>query len=474
MRKTLHADPYKGKFDQSLATLRSRLAGDLLTAGDARYDDARSVWNGMIDRHPLAICRCHSVDDVVATVRCAMKDELPVSIRAGAHNVAGHAVCDGGLTIDLSAMRGVTVKPDSMSASVQGGALWGDVDAATQAHGLATPGGLISETGVAGLTLSGGVGWLRSAHGLCIDNLLAVDMVTATGTLIRASLSENPDLFWAIRGGGGNFGIVVNFEFQLHPIGPELMFTAPIYPLSAGAGPIKFWRNFLADKSDVIGSICEFSTIPFSADYPEKFWGTRCYTLAAVYAGDAAKGERILEPLRQLGPMVADFSGQMKYCEIQKLFDSLFPSGEFRCYWKSHLLSSLTDEAIEEAIQNATSSPSDKSISSIWNFGGATAAVAADSTAFGDRSFGWMYSLDSVWRDPADDEKIISWTRLAWDRARRHAHEVRLYLNFAGQDPDSDALTRDAFGKNYARLTQIKKRYDPKNMFRFNQNIPPA
>jgi FAD/FMN-containing dehydrogenase len=474
MRNTFQAEPHKGKLNQSLETLRSQLAGELLTAGDPRYDDARSVWNGMIDRRPLAICRCRSVDDVVSTVLCAKENDLPVSIRAGAHNVAGHAVCDDGLTIDLSSLRGVTVNPEAMTASVQGGALWGDVDAATQEHGLVTPGGLISETGVAGLTLSGGVGWLRSVHGLCIDNLLAVDIVTATGALIRASQSENPDLFWAIRGGGGNFGIVVNFEFQLHPIGPKLMFAAPIYPLSAGAGPIKFWRDFLADKSDVIGSICEFSTIPASADYPEKFWGTRCYTLAAVYAGDASEGERLVEPLRQLGPKVADFSGQMKYCEIQKLFDALFPSGEFRCYWKSHLFSNLTDEAIEEAIENASSSPSDKSISSFWNFGGATAAVAAGATAFGDRSFGWMYSLDSVWRDPVDDEKIISWTRLAWSRARKHAHEGRLYLNFAGQDNDSDALTRDAFGKNYVRLALIKRRYDPKNMFRFNQNIQPG
>jgi FAD/FMN-containing dehydrogenase len=427
----------------------------------------------MIDRRPLAISRCRSVDDVIASVRFAGERGLPVSIRGGGHNVAGHAVCDGGLMIDLSCMRGVAVNPSLRSASVQGGALWADVDAATQAHGLATPGGLISETGVAGLTLSGGVGWLRSAHGLSIDNLLAVDIVTADGTLTRASPSEHPDLFWAIRGGGGNFGVVVNFEFKLHPVGPTVMFAAPIYPLSAGAGPIRFWRDFLADKSDVVGSLCEFSTVPESADYPEEFWGARCYTLAAVYAGDAAHGERLLQPLRELGPMVTDFSGQMPYCDVQKLFDPLYPAGEYRCYWKSHLLSQLTDEAIDEAIQNAAASPSDKSISSLWNFGGATAAVPAEATAFGDRSFGWMYSLDSVWRDAADDEKVIGWTRSAWNRARRHSHEGRLYLNFAGQDADSDELTRSAFGKHYGRLARIKKRYDPGNMFRFNQNIQP-
>ena len=326
---------------------------------------------------------------------------------------------------------------------------------------------------MAGLTLSGGVGWLRSAHGLSIDNLLAVDIVTADGTLTRASPTEHADLFWALRGGGGNFGVVVNFEFKLHPVGPTVMFAAPIYPLSAGAGPIRFWRDFLADKSDVVGSLCEFSTVPASADYPQAFWGTRCYTLAAVYAGDAADGERLLQPLRELGPMVADFSGQMPYCDVQKLFDPLFPAGQFRSYWKSHLLSRLTDEVIAEAIENAAASPSDQSISSLWNFGGATAAVPAEATAFGDRSFGWMYSLDSVWRDAADDEAVMGWTRAAWNRARRHAHEGRLYLNFAGQDADSDELTRRAFGQQYGRLARIKKRYDPGNMFRFNQNIRP-
>ncbi|OAD40611.1 hypothetical protein LPB72_17140 [Hydrogenophaga crassostreae] len=465
--------PIAGALALELAALKTGLSCELLTPQDAAYDGARSVWNAMIDRRPLAISRCRSIDDVIGSVRFAGAHGLPVSIRAGAHNVAGHAVGDSALMIDLSQMRNVKVNPGAKIVTVQGGALWADVDAATQAHGLATPGGLVSDTGVAGLTLSGGVGWLRSAHGLCIDNLLAVDIVTADGALIRASLSENPDLFWAIRGGGGNFGVVVSFEFKLHPVGPAVMFAAPIYPLAAGAGPIQFWRDFLADKNDVVGSICEFSTVAASADYPEAFWGTRCYTLAAVYAGDAVEGQRILQPLRELGPMVADFSGQMPYCEVQKLFDALFPAGDFRCYWKSHLMTELTDLAIDEAIENAAASPSDHSLSSFWNFGGATAAIPADATAFGDRSFGWMYSLDSVWRNAADDEKVIGWTRSAWNRARKHAHEGRLYLNFAGQDADSDELTRDAFGKNYTRLAQIKKRFDPGNVFRFNQNIQP-
>ena len=457
------ASDFEGTFD-----------GAMLLPGTADYEAARGVWNGMIQRHPAAILRCGSGADIVAGVRLAASSGLPVSVKAGGHNVAGHAVGDGALMLDLSSLRGVEVDADARTAWVEGGALWADVDAATQVYGLATPGGLISETGVAGLTLSGGVGWLRSQYGLSIDNLLAADVVTADGQLVRASADENPDLFWALRGGGGNFGVVARFLFALHPVGPEVMFCAPIYPASAGIGPIQFWRDFLADKSDSVGSLVEFSTVHESPDYPEEFWGQRCYTIAAVYAGDAAEGERLLGPLRHLGPMVTDFSGRMPYVEVQKLFDALFPTGQYRCYWKSHLLKDLTDEMIAEGLANAVASPSSRSISSFWNFGGATARVPASETAFGDRSFGWMYSLDSVWEHAADDARVMDWTRAAWTRFRRHAHEGRLYLNFAGQDEDSAALTQDAFGRNFARLCAIKAKYDPTNLFRFNQNIAPA
>ncbi len=454
--------------------LRAQMAGKLMTPQDAGYDSARAVWNGMIDRHPLAVAHCASVADVQAAVRFARAEGLAVSIKAGGHNVAGHAVGDASMMIDLSGLRRVEVDPAARLARVQGGALWADVDVATQRHGLATPGGLISETGVGGLTLSGGVGWLRSAHGLSIDNLRAADLVLADGSLARASATENPDLFWAIRGGGGNFGVVVSFEFALHPFGPLVMFAAPIYPVSAGAGPIRAWREFLADKADKVGSICEFSTIPATADFPEDYWGQRCYTLAAVYAGDADEGERVLQPLRELGQTVTDFSGRMNYCDVQKLFDALFPAGAFRCYWKCHLLTDLSDLAIDEALENAVASPSDNSISSLWNFGGAVAAAATEETAFGDRSFGWMYSLDSVWTDPGEDARVMGWTRAAWLRAQKHAPEGRIYLNFAGQDGDSGDLTRSAFGRNYGRLAEVKRHYDPGNMFRFNQNIQPA
>ena len=356
----------------------------------------------------------------------------------------------------------------------EGGATWADVDRATQAFGLATPGGLISETGIAGLTLAGGIGWLRSRYGLCIDNLLSADVVTADGRLLKASAQDNPDLFWALRGGGGNFGVVTSFEFALHPVGPTVMFVAPIYPLSAGPGPIRFWRDFLSDKHGDVGSIVEFSTVPASTDFSEEHWGKRVYTIAAVYAGNADEGERVLQPLRELGPMIADFSGQMAYCDVQKLFDAIIPFGRHRCYWKSHYLSGLPDALIDDCLANAAAAPSDSSLSSLWNFGGATAAIPADATALGDRSMPWMYSLDGIWTEPADDQANLSWVRQAWERAKPYSHEGRIYLNFPGHGEDGETLVRQSYGRNYGRLAQIKEKYDPRNVFRFNQNILPA
>ena len=251
------------------------------------------------------------------------------------------------------------------------------------------------------------------------------------------------------------------------------MFAAPIYPLSSGSGPIRFWRDFLADKNDDVGSPVEFSTVPESDDFPEKFWGQRVYTIAAVYAGDADEGERLLQPLREQGDLVTDFSGQMSYCEVQTLFDTIIPFGQHRCYWKSHYLADLPDSMIDRALNNAAEAPSDNTLSSLWNFGGATAAVPAEATALGDRSMGWMYSIDSIWNEAAEDEANITWTRKVWELTQKYSQEGRLYLNFAGHGEDGVALVKDAYGKNYARLAAIKAKYDPSNLFRFNQNIQP-
>jgi FAD/FMN-containing dehydrogenase len=446
----------------------------VLVAGSGGYDRARAVWNAMIDRRPAAIVRCKDSSDVRSAVEFARACNLPISIRGGGHNVAGHAVCDRGVMIDLSLMRAVRVDPERRRALVEGGANWGDVDRETQAVGLATPGGLISETGVAGLTLSGGFGWLRSRHGLCIDNLVAAEVVTADGRLLRASADENSDLLWALKGGGGNFGVVTTFEFALHSVGPTVMFCAPVYSIEAGSGPIRAWRDFLVDKGDDIASLVEFSTIARDPSLPEHIWGKRVYTIAAVYGGAADAGESLLRPLRELAEPLVDLSAQMSYCELQKLFDTQTPFGQHRCYWKSHYLAALPDDAIDAIVEANKAPPSANTLSSIWNFGGAMARVPAVATAFGDRSMPYMFSIDSVWSEAADDQINIAWTREFWERMRRYSHHGRMYLNFPGQGEEGERLLRDTFGANYERLQIIKQKYDPLNFFRFNPNVQPA
>ena len=458
---------------ESIGTLRRSVMGEALCPGEAGYDRARSVWNAMIDRRPAVVVRCTGTSDVVCAVAFARERRLPISIRGGGHNVAGHAVCDGGVMIDLSPMRGVRVDPARRIAVVDGGATWADVDRETQAFGLATPGGLISETGVGGLTLSGGIGWLRSRHGLSIDNLLAAEVVTADGRLVRASDTENQDLLWALKGGGGNFGVVTRFDFALHPVGPTVMFCAPVYPIEAGSGPIRFWRDFLDDKGDDVASLIEFSTIAPDPAYPESAWGRRVYTVAAVHAGDAAESERVLQPLRTLAAPLVDLSGRMAYRDLQALFDAQTPFGQRRCYWKSHYLSALSDAAIDAIVETSAAPPSPHTLTSIWKFGGAMARVPAEATAFGDRSMPYMLSIDSVWSEAADDALNIGWTRAFWDRMRPLSQRGRMYLNFPGLGEEGERLLRDSFGANYGRLQAIKRRYDPDNVFRFNPNIPP-
>jgi FAD/FMN-containing dehydrogenase len=460
--------------DPDIDALRGSLGGEVLVAGDAGYDAARAVWNAMIDRRPGVIVRCRTTADVIAAVTFAREHGQPVSVRGGGHNVAGHAVADGAVMVDLSPMNDVRVDPERARAFVQGGATWAVVDRATQEFGLAAPGGLISDTGVGGLTLSGGIGWLRSRYGLAIDNLVSAEVVTADGRTVRASATENVDLFWALRGGGGNFGVVTQFEFALHPVGPMVMFAAPILPIEAGAGPIRAWRDFLGNKHGDVGSIVEFSTIPESPDYPEAAWGRRVYTIAALYAGDADDGEIALKPLLELGEPLVDFSGRMAYRDVQQLFDTVIPFGQHRCYWKSRYLSGLDDEAIDLIVAGNQRPPSPNTLSSIWNFGGATAKVDAADTAFGDRSMPWMVSIDSIWETADQDSENIAWTRAFWERLQPYSDRGRIYLNFAGHGEDNDELTRRTFGPNYERLAAIKRRYDPTNMFRFNQNIQPA
>jgi FAD/FMN-containing dehydrogenase len=455
----------------SIESFRSIMRGEVLEPSSPSYDTTRIVWNGMIDRRPALIARCRSSADVEASVNFAREERLAIAIRSGGHNVAGYAVCDGGLMIDMSLMNGVRVAGLNR-AFVEGGATWADVDAATNPLGRATPGGLISATGVAGLTLSGGIGWLRGSHGLSVDNLLAADLVTADGRLIHVDATQNPDLFWALRGGGGNFGVVTSFEFKLHPIEPELMFCGPAYPEERANEIIPLWRDFMQTAPDRLSGLAEFSTMPEDPSVPEHAWGRRVLALAHVYDGPADEGERVVAPLRSFGEPLVDFSGRMPYRTIQSLYDGLFPKGRDRCYWKSTYLSRLDDEVIGEITARMAKRPSEMTFASIWKFGGFVQRVAADATAFGDRSMPFMLSLDAIWPGADDDDANIGWVRSFWQDMQRYS-TGRLYLNFPGHGEGAN-LVRDAFGAEvYARLAKIKHRYDPDNLFRLNQNILP-
>ena len=375
--------------------------------------------------------------------------------------------------IDLAAMRAVRVDRAARRAWVQGGALWGDVDCETTAFGLATPGGLISQTGVAGLTLSGGFGWLRGTHGLCVDNLEAVDIVTADGRLVHADTDEHADLFWAVRGGGGNFGVVTGFNFRLHPIPPAMMFCGPAYPEARAAELIALWRDFMARAPAALSSLAEFSTIPDDPSYPEAARGQRVISLAAVYDGPADEGEALVAPLRSFGTPLADFSDILPYHTIQRLYDAMFPKGRDRCYWKSLYLRTLDDNVISDVVAHLARRPSDMTFSSIWAFGSAVQHVPVAATAFGDRSAPFMLSLDAIWSSPRDDGANIDWVRAAWADMQRHG-TGRMYLNFPGHG-EGDDLVRSALGPEiYVKLAQVKSVYDPSNLFCMNQNILPA
>lgn len=348
-----------------VAQLRAALRGDVIAPGDAAYDETRRVWNGMIDRRPALICRARNAADVVAAVGFAREQGLAVSVRAGGHNVAGYAVGDGALMIDLSLMNAVRVDPERRRAQVGGGALWLDVDAACAPFGLATPGGLISATGVAGLTLSGGLGWLRGRHGLSCDNLVAADLVTADGRLLHCSDEQHAELMWGLRGGGGNFGVVVDLEFRLHPIEPELMFCGPAYPEERAGEVLARWRDFMADAPERLSGLAEFSTLPDDPSLPPQARGRRVVSLAHVYDGPAAEGERMVAPLRAFGAPLADFSGRMPYRSLQTLYDAIFPKGRDRCYWKSTYLRALDEATLATITTQLAERPSDMSYSSI-------------------------------------------------------------------------------------------------------------
>jgi FAD/FMN-containing dehydrogenase len=456
----------------SLAVLAERLRGEVIAFDHPAYEDARRVWNGMIDKRPAAIARCVDADDVAAVLRFARAADLPLSVRGGGHNVAGTAVVDGGIVVDLSAMRGVRVDPSRRTVHVQGGATWGEVDRVTQPLGLATPGGVVSETGVAGLALSGGVSYHRRLHGMTIDNLVSAEVVLADGSRVRASVDEHPDLHWAVRGGGGNFGVVTEFELKLHPLGPEVFALNVAYPIDDAEGVLAAWRDIVADAPDELSSHGAIWTLPVTPELPEHLRGRPYVGVGGMYAGAPEDGERLTRPLRELGTPLLDISATVPFIELQRSLDAFFPAG-LRYYWKALYLDGLSDAAIAQTTQWSRRPPSERTLVVIRHVGGAVGRVPAQETAFGDRSSEWMLSIDSTWDDPDDDERNIAWTRSYWEDARRHS-DGKTYFNFPGLLEEGEDAIRDSYGAGYARLARVKAAYDPDNTFRLNQNIRPA
>jgi FAD/FMN-containing dehydrogenase len=458
--------------DSVLEAYRAGLRGQLTLQGEAGYAERQRLWNGMIDKHPAMIVRCAGTADVIASVNLAREHDLLLAVRGGGHNVAGSASCDGGMVIDLSDMRSVWVDPDVPVARVEGGATLGDLDHETQAFGLAAPLGVVSRTGVAGLTLGGGYGWLTRKYGLSCDNLLSVDIVTADGQLRRASATENPDLFWAICGGGGNFGVVTSFEFRLHPVGPEVMLLATFYPLAVAQEGLRAFREYMATAPEDLFALAVLWRCPEGPMFPEEMQDQNVLILVGVYSGPIEQGEQVIRPLCEFDTPIADLSGPVSWLEAQRFFDANYPDGK-RYYWKSIYLDRLSDEAIEVLVERAVERPSVDSNVGVWYLGGAYSRVGADETAVGRRDAEVMIGLEANWSEPEHSDANIRWARDTHARLRPFSSGGS-YVNFGGYAEDSHEVVRDVYGRNLERLADVKRRYDPANLFRTNHNIPPS
>lgn len=456
-----------------LEEFRARLRGEVLTANNASYEEVRQVWNGLIDKRPSLIVRCTGAADVIEAVSFASDHQLLTAVRGGGHNVAGHAACEGGLMIDLSLMRGIRVDAKARTVRAQGGVTWGELDRETQVFGLATPGGVVSTTGIAGLTLGGGIGFLRRKYGMSCDNLVSVDIVTADGQLRTASTEENPDLYWALRGGGGNFGVVTSFEFQLHPVGPMVMLAAVMYPPQNGPQLLQKWHAFMAKAPDEVSSQAGYWTTPNIPDIPEALRGRPTVFMAALYAGDATEGERMLQPLREFDTPLLDLSAIQPYTAVQSGMDFAFPKGALQYYWKSIYLNRLNEEILQIISRRAANRPSPLTLINLWHMGGAMSRVPVSETAYAVRNTSYLLEISSTWEDPQASEQNIEWTRSFWREMTAYSGG-QSYLNFPGLGEEGDRLVKTAYGPNYDRLREIKARYDPSNLFQLNQNINPS
>lgn len=459
---------------EAVEALTAKMQGELIRPEDATYDLARKVWNGMIDRYPALIARCASVADVQMALAFARDHCLPLAVRGGGHNVAGHATCDDGLVIDLEPLNEVTVEAEARLVHVGGGATWAMADAATQPYGLATPGGVVSDTGVAGLTLGGGFGWLRNRYGLTCDNLLAAEMVLADGRFLQADANENPDLFWAIRGGGGNFGIVTRFTFQLHPVGPEVWMTAVFHDGEQMETILRRFRDYCESSPDEVSLLAACGIFPAGVKhFPEAVWERPFVLIIGMYAGDPVVGQRVMQPIGTWAEPLLDFSDTVSYQTMQTFFDADYPKYDLRYYWKSLNLTSLDDEAIVVIVEHARRQPSVLNTTDIWHIGGAVRRMPDEAMAFHGRHVSFMLNVEANWETAVDDTANIAWVRETLQAARPFSDGSR-YLNFPGLQEEGDQMMADAFAGKYARLAQIKAKYDPENLFRLNQNIKPA
>lgn len=450
--------------------LRTRFRGVLLRPGEEGFDEARRIWNGAIDRRPDLIARCAGTDDVVEAVRFARERNLLVSVRGGGHAVAGHAVCDGGMMIDLSLMKAVRVDPQARTVRAAGGMLWGEFDRATQPFGLATTGGVISHTGIGGLTLGGGLGHLMRKHGLTVDNLLSVDLVTAEGSHVHVDDRSDADLLWGLKGGGGNFGIATTLEYRLHPVGPLVLGGPIFWPISDAPIVLKFLRDFAPTAPDELGITIALRLAPPMVFLPAEQYGKPVIGLVLVWAGDIAAGQKAIAPLRKLGAPIADVVRPAPYLFFQSMLDGGAPHG-MHYYWKSHRLPTLSDEVISVLVSRIASITSPLSQISGWAVGGAASRIDPETTAVGDRENGFELNIVGAWPPSnPDGQRHISWVRDGWEQLRPYSSGV--YANFLSDE--GPAGIQAAFGKRLKRLVALKNRWDPANFFRMNANILPA
>ncbi len=455
--------------DAEVRSLEDVFSGNLIPPDDARYEAARRVWNGMVDRRPALIACCAQEGDVVAALRFARERGLPVAVRGGGHNVAGNAVCDGGIVIDLSGQKGIHVDPAMRTARAQPGVLLGELDRATQAFGLATPTGNVSMTGIAGLTLGGGLGWIARKHGPACDNLLSADLITADGDCVRASADEHPDLLWGLRGGGGNFGVVTSFEYRLHPVGPQVIAGGVVHPFADAAEVFRFFTDFVADAPDALSVMASTFRASPALPVPPEVHGELVIMLAVCYAGDLDAGERALQPLRSFGRPLADLIAPMPYTALQTGSDGAYPSGQ-QNYWKSHYISEISDGAIATIIEHAPLMNSPLSSFYLQHLGGAIGRAGAGTAAFGHRDAVFDFAILTVWQDPAETAGHVTWARDFFEAMQPYSTGV--YVNNLGTE--GAERVRAAYApETYERLVALKQAYDPHNVFRMNQNIVP-